>query len=272
MKKMLFSIAALLALAAFGFRNHEAEILRGPVAELFNQTFTVDGIERTALVSPNSVPAPKEGSPLVLIFHGHGGTARFAANRFNIHAHWPEAVVVYPQGLPTVSNRDLQGQRSGWQILPGQQSDRDLKLFDAVLDWAKKKYKIDGSRIYAGGHSNGGFFSYVLWVSRGDKIAAFAPSAAVFGNKATNANPKPALLITGQGDNIVPSERQEKNVEAVLKLNQCETTGKEIGKGITLYKSKANADTAVYLHNGGHKMPDNTGEVMAKFFKEYRLR
>jgi hypothetical protein len=31
------------------------------------------------------------------------------------------------------------------------------------------------------------------------------------------------------------------------------------------------ADTAVCFHNGGHKIPDNTGEAMVKFFREYPL-
>lgn len=272
-KTLIFTVAlgALLALLSCRHHNAKAQPTQSR-AEPITQKFTVDGVERTAIIVPNSATAPKEGSPLVFIFHGHGGTARNSFNRFEIHRHWPEAVVAYMQGLPTVTGRDPDGKLPGWQNAPGLQGDRDLKFFDAVVDWAKKTYKIDVNRIYAGGHSNGGGMTYALWTARSQVIAAFAPSAAVFGFKAARSQPKPALLIVGQGDTIVPTANQERNVTVVLNLNQCETTGKPFAPNVTLHKSKVGADTAVYNHNEGHRMPDNTGEMMVKFFKEHRLK
>lgn len=270
---LIFNVAigAWLALAAFQpcFAKAQATRFR---AEPITQKFMVDGVERTAIIVPNSATAPKEGSPLVFIFHGHGGTARNSFNRFEVHRHWPEAIVAYMQGLPTVTRRDPDGGLPGWQNAPGMQGDRDLKFFDSVVDWARKTYKIDASRIYAGGHSNGGGMTYALWTARSQMIAAFAPSAAVFGFKAARSQPKPALLIVGHGDTIVPTANQERTVTVVLNLNQCETTGKPFAPNVTLYKSKTGADTAVYNHNGGHRMPDNTGEMMVKFFRQYRLK
>ena len=44
---------------------------------------------------------------------------------------WPEAVVVYPQGLLTPGRlSDPQGKRAGWQKAIGAQDDRDLGLHD----------------------------------------------------------------------------------------------------------------------------------------------
>ena len=40
-----------------------------------------------------------------------GGTMNFAARRFRLHELWPEAVVVYPQGLATKTPRDPAGKR-----------------------------------------------------------------------------------------------------------------------------------------------------------------
>lgn len=242
------------------------------LAEPVNQKFMVEGVERTAIVYPNSTSAPNDGSPLVFVFHGHGGTAKFSERRFRIHTHWPEAVVFYMQGLPTTTSRDPQGGRPGWQNSPGMQGDRDLKFFDVAVKWAKQKFKIDDKRIYACGHSNGGGMTYALWSARSNVIAAFAPSAALFGFKARNASPKPALLIIGEGDNIVLTSNQERNASIVLRLNQCEQTGREIGTGIKLYQSRVGADTEIYTHSGGHRMPDDTGEVMVKFFKRHKLR
>ena len=79
------------------------------------------------------------------------------------------------QGLPTPSPVDPRGRFPGWQREVGQSGDRDLKFFDAVLATLKQKYPVDEHRIYATGFSNGAFFTYVLWATRGSTFAAFAP-------------------------------------------------------------------------------------------------
>src|SRR5262245_1641470 len=67
-----------------------------------HRTIVVDGVTREYRLYTNSGPAPATGVPLVLVFHGHGGTAGIYARWLGIHELWPEAVVVYLQGLPGV--------------------------------------------------------------------------------------------------------------------------------------------------------------------------
>src|SRR5260370_1318733 len=93
---------------------------------------------------------------------------------------WPEAIVVYPQGLPTPGIiMDPKGERPGWQREPEQEHDRDLKFVDAILATLRKKYSVDPYRIYATGFSNGGLFTYLLLSQRPNVFAAFAPGGAV---------------------------------------------------------------------------------------------
>ena len=87
---------------------------------------------RQALVfpAPASAKDAKASVPLVFCFHGHGGNATQASRSFGMHEAWPEAVVIYPQGLPTPGQlTDPEGKRNGWQGAPGLQEDRDLKFF-----------------------------------------------------------------------------------------------------------------------------------------------
>ena len=71
-------------------------------AEPHAMSWTVGGLEREALVyAPAKSPA--DGSPLLFVFHGHGGNMRAAARGMKYQVVWPEAIVVYPQGLPTVT-------------------------------------------------------------------------------------------------------------------------------------------------------------------------
>jgi polyhydroxybutyrate depolymerase len=115
-----------------------------------NQTYTVDGIRRTALIYLNTMPVRATGAPLLFVFHGHGGTAQFVARRFRLHELWPEAIVVYMQGMPGVPGiTDQAGERNGWQKNPGEVGDRDLKFVDTALAEILEKYFVNSRRIYA---------------------------------------------------------------------------------------------------------------------------
>jgi polyhydroxybutyrate depolymerase len=246
--------------------------LANPLAravENFQQMdFTVDGVARTARVYMPSA-AKTNPAPLVFVFHGHGGNARNADRSFHLETEWPEAVVVYMQGLPTVGKlTDPEGVRNGWQAAAGDYGDRDLKFFDAVLARLKQDYKIDAKRIYATGHSNGGGFTYLLWLTRGDVFAAVAPCAAV-AKYAMRLKPKPVMHIAGENDPLVKFAWQKRMMAAIRKVNGCDATGQTWGKDCTLYPSPNGAPVVTFIHPGGHIVPPSAPSLIVKFFKEH---
>jgi polyhydroxybutyrate depolymerase len=212
-----------------------------------------------------------QAAPVVFAFHGHGGTMNNAAQKYDFHKHWPEAICVYLQGLPTPGKlTDLDGKKPGWQHSAGDQADRDLKFFDTVLAWLKKEHKVDEKRIYCMGHSNGGAFSYLLWAKRGDNFAALAPSAATISRKMdSELKPKPVLHLAGENDELVKFEWQKLTIEAVRKLNSCESTGKSWEKKGTEYPSKTGNPVVTFLHKGGHGFPDDAMPIIVKFFQAH---
>jgi polyhydroxybutyrate depolymerase len=232
--------------------------------------WTIGEDAREALVF---APARKDGAPpLVFAFHGHGGTMRNASRSFRIHEEWPEAVVVYPQGLPTPGKiSDPEGKKPGWQHAVGDHGDRDLKFFDAVLAAMKEKYRIDEKRVYSTGHSNGGGFTYLLWSARPGVFAAIAPSAAGAGGLRTakDLRPVPVLHVAGEKDPVVPFETQKKTIDAIRKLNECEAEGKEWAKGCMIYASPKKAPVVTFVHDGDHKYPREAPALIAKFFREH---
>ncbi len=234
--------------------------------------WTVDGTVREALVcAPAS--AARTPSPLVFGFHGHGGTMRHAATSFRLHECWSDAVVVYMQGLPTPGAlTDPEGKKPGWQKVVGDQGDRDLKFFDAVLASMKKDYKIDPKRIYSTGHSNGGAFTYLLWMARGETFAAVAPSGAA-GRFVRDLKPKPALHLAGKTDPLVRFRWQELMMQAVRRANGCDETGKPWASSGdlvgTIYPSKGGTPLVTLIHPGGHKFPREAPELIVRFFKEH---
>lgn len=230
--------------------------------------WTVDDVAREALVSIPSEPGPA-GAPVVFVFHGHGGNMRYVARSFHIHKLWPEAIVVYPQGLPTPGQlTDPEGKRAGWQRTAGDQGDRDLKLFDAMLTTLKEKHRVDESRVYATGHSNGGGFTYLLWATRPDIFAAVAPSAAG-GRNIRSLKPLPAFHLAGEKDTLVRFDMQRRVMEAVRETNGCEGDGEKWAEGCLLYPSKTDTPFVSFIHPGGHQFPDEAPPLIVRFFKEH---
>jgi len=229
----------------------------------------VGDLAREGLVYAPTKPADGP-APLVFGFHGHGGTMRQAARSFPIHDHWPEAVVVYLQGVPTPGRlSDPEGKKSGWQHGAGEQGDRDLRFFDAVLASMKDKFKIDEKRIYATGHSNGGAFTYLLWASRPGLFAAIAPSAAAGAKNIADSKPAPVLHLAGEKDNLVKFEWQMRAVAAVRAFNGCEDQGKPWDKGCTIYASSKDAPVVTFIHPGAHGYPAEGPALTVKFFREH---
>jgi polyhydroxybutyrate depolymerase len=230
--------------------------------------FQVEGDARETLAY---IPDSAKGklTPVVFVFHGHGGKAQNAVRMFAMDRHWPEAISIYMQGLNTPGRlTDPQGKAPGWQKSLGDQNDRDLKFFDAVLARLKQDYKVDAKRIFSTGHSNGGAFTYLLWAERGDVLAAVAPSAAAPAESLPKLKPKPVMHIAGEKDSLVKFEWQEKAIAAVRKLNGCEPEGRPWGKDCTYYASKAGAPVVALIHPGAHQVPPGGPALIVKFFKE----
>lgn len=233
--------------------------------------FTVGDDKREALIY---VPAKSDKPlPVVFAFHGHGGTARHAARTFAYHTHWPEAVCVYMQGLPTPGQlTDPDGKKAGWQAKAGDQADRDLKFFDEVLKTLKKDHAIDDKRVYCTGHSNGGGFTYLLWAQRGDVFAAVAPSAAV-ARYAKDLKPKPCLHVMGEKDPLVKPEWQKTMTETVRKVNGCDAEGKSWEKAGkltgTVYESKGGTPFVSLVGPGGHEFPSEAPKLIVQFFQQH---
>ena len=239
---------------------------------LVRREWTVDGVVREALVyaPPGARTNP---APVVFAFHGHGGSMSNAARMFSFHTRWPEAIVVYMQGLNTPGRlTDPEGKKPGWQSAISDQDDRDLKFFDAVLASLEQDYKVDSKRLYATGHSNGGGFTYLLWAARGEKFAAFAPSAAIITKDLARLKPKPVLHVAGDKDPLVKFAWQEMMMNKLRELNQCGTGEPWEGeKGCTLYSSKLDAPVVTYIFPGTHQFTSTAADLAVKFLKQHAL-
>lgn len=242
---------------------------RGAVSGAQALKLTVAGQERDALVFAPTANTPGGHPPLVLVFHGHGGSSRAISAQLPLHAAWPEAVVAYPQGLPTRSHVDPGGAKSGWDSnddAPTKADNRDLAFVDALLTTLHGQYSTDDARTYAAGFSNGAAMTLLLWTTRGSKFAAFAADAGVmFGWKPTV--PKPVLYIGGDRDPEVTPAMQRDTVASIRTLDAATADGQPCGTGCTLYPSTSRSQVQVMRHPGAHQVPSFAAGAIVAFLK-----
>jgi polyhydroxybutyrate depolymerase len=228
-------------------------------------TWTVDGDERRAILYPPTDKSPGGRAPLVLAFHGHGDTVE-NYQYTEMHRAWPAAIVVYFQGL-----RSRRDGLSAWQVEKGQDDDRDLKLVDVALASLRQRFKVDDTRVYATGFSNGAGFTYLLWAERPKVFAAYGPVAGRIPASVHLANPKPIIHVAGAQDRQIRFLDQQVAIDAAKSADGATGEGVPCGKGCTAFETGL-ADVQTVVHPGGHEYPAGTSERIARFFRQHPLK
>lgn len=222
-------------------------------------SWQVDGQTRDALVYAPATARGGEGVPLVLSFHGYGDNMENFQHT-NLHLAWPDAVVVYFQGLET--RRGLRG----WQV-ERSAVNRDLRLVDEALASLRETYNVDEDRIYATGFSNGGMFTYFLWAERPDVFAAYAPVAARLRPSVRPTQARPLFHIAGERDRVIDFSAQGAAIEVAIAVNGVADTTTSCGEGCTIHGSDTSAPVMAWIHGGAHTYPRGTSERIVSFFR-----
>jgi polyhydroxybutyrate depolymerase len=170
----------------------------------FSRIIEVDGETREYLIYiPNSYDTIKS-VPLLLNFHGFGGSANEFMNDADMRslAASYSFILVYPQGS------SLDG-FSHWNACPiggDNKSDADdFGFVEAIINKVSSQYNIDVERIYSAGYSNGGMMAYGLANYRSDLIAAVASvSGAMLDCIGSTSHPMPVVHLHGTSDGVLP--------------------------------------------------------------------
>ena len=168
---------------------------------------------------------------------------------------WPDAIVVYPQGLHTPTPRDPSGAHPGWQREAGQFGDRDLKFFDAMVSTIRAKYRVDDRAIYSAGFSNGAVFTFLLWAERPAVIRAAGICAGVILPSVHLREPRPVIHIAGRADDVARFELQQRSIAIEHARND--------PAGVAVRED---------IHDGGHVYPDFATAHIVRFFRSLPRR
>lgn len=231
--------------------------------------WTIDGVQRSAIVFAPASTTGAAKHPLVFAFHGHGGNAPGTAQLMHLQTVWPQAIVVYPQGLPSPTPGDPSGAKPGWQFKSGDSNNRDLKLFDAMVSTLKQRYHVEPRRIYTTGFSNGGVFSYLLWAERAKTIAAVGEVAGSLDATETLTTPRALLAIAGKADTTNPFTNQVASIDRARQADNATGAGTACGPICTFYPSAGGNKTPVktLIHPLAHVYPPWAPAQIVTFFK-----
>jgi polyhydroxybutyrate depolymerase len=231
----------------------------------------VNGVNREYILY---IPPGHNGqvpAPLVLNFHGYGSNAvqqQIYAN-MNIVADTADFIVVYAEGL-----------NSAWNTFGFQTTPDDVAFTTAIIEDVNERVRVDASRVYACGMSNGGYMSHLLACQLEDRIAAIVSVTGILapGVMATcnPSRPVPVLQIHGTNDATVPYNggigigSVDSTMQFWLAKNNCPTVATVIDtlpnnnntdnsypiRYRTLNCDSSTEVTLIKIVNGGHTWPN----------------
>jgi len=151
-----------------------------------------------------------EPTPLVIVLHGYGVTARIqlAYSQLGDLVEDAGVLMLAPEGTDDEEGSLFWNATDACCDFYGVGVD-DVAYVGGLIDEVKSVYNVDPARVYLFGHSNGGFMSYRMACERAGDIAAIVSLAgATFDDPAAcdPAEPVSVLQIHGDGDDSVDYE------------------------------------------------------------------
>lgn len=159
-------------------------------------------------------------APVVMLLHGGGqsmteifDTTAGGTRVWTNVADEEKFLLVAPNGFDGTTN-NANGSNQNWNdcraLTSSNQgfSDRDdVAFISELIEWVKKSFSVDNTRVYATGVSNGGLMSYRLATELNTKIAAISSFIALQPDPSECSTPAasmPVMICVGTLDPLMP--------------------------------------------------------------------
>jgi polyhydroxybutyrate depolymerase len=171
-------------------------------------TITIEGMQpRTYYLNVPSKYTPDAPVPLLLGFHGLGGSATVFREQSQIDVFTNDANVisVFPNGYGSIAGAEASWNAGSCCGLANINQLDDVKLISMITKSVQKRYNIDKKNVWAIGFSNGGMMSYRLACELSDQFTAIGVGAgALMTSTCSPPNPVSVIHIHGGLDWKVP--------------------------------------------------------------------
>jgi polyhydroxybutyrate depolymerase len=169
----------------------------------FDLTLQVGSRSRTFLLHLPPRFAERGPLPVLLAFHGGGGSAQGFQKYAGLDAVADREgfAVVYPDGSGRLGRRLLTWNAGGCCGSAREARVDDVAFTIRLLGDLARDLPLDGTRVYATGHSNGAMMAYRLAAEAAERIAAIAPVAGTMQlSSFAPARPMPVLHVHSVDD------------------------------------------------------------------------
>lgn len=281
---ILYAFSALLLTA------DDTELPSPPSAGDYTLKLKASGFDRLARIHVPKGYAAGTNPPLVLAFHGAGGSGAtmLENNGWAAQSNQAGFIVVAPDGLPAFPRLPANFRTNPrlWNSgvlnpnTPRAQID-DVAFVSQLLNELKSRLLYDEAKVFVTGHSNGASMTFLLGAKLSERIAAIAPVGgpmAVADPKPTK--PLPTLFIIGVADPLVPFNGGEVKLpwgppkthppvseflapwaKALGCINEPRPIAENDGLKKVEYSAMAGKAslTAIFITNHGHEWPGGQG-------------
>jgi len=256
------TVAAVAASAAPAFAACD-----GPPGPTGTIELKTGAVTRTFVVRVPLTAAARKPAPLIFLFHPFGMNAQYMQGRVPMPRVWPEAIAVYPQGLPRGGGFGFQ---PAWQTGSGEMDDRDLVFFDQMLEWMRANHCVDDSRVFVMGYSNGARLSSLLACQRAGAIAGVAIASGSLSCDPPEA--RPIILAHGLADQTIPYARAADASSTWAARNGCKAPPRVGAVGCFAADSCSAAPVGLCTYEGGHEYWEPFTRAIADFLKNVTLK
>jgi polyhydroxybutyrate depolymerase len=178
--------------------------------KLNNRKIIIDKLARNYEFYVPSSYNGKKALPLVLMFHGAGGTGRGAsfetgwlkkAESEGFFMAFPNALPRYPDKASNFRRNPQLWNDGSKRFYSEQNAVDDIAFVKALIQDLETNFRVDSKRIYATGFSNGASMTFKVGAELSSLIAAIAPtSGALWLDGFTLSRPVSMCYITGSDD------------------------------------------------------------------------
>jgi polyhydroxybutyrate depolymerase len=175
-------------------------------AETIEHASNIFGLKRMFRVYIPPLLSGKSGLPLVIALHGGGsnGKAMEKFSRLSETARKDGFIAVYPDGTGRIK-RMLTWNAGSCCGYAAEKNVDDVAFIRFLIGFMIREYRVDSSRIFLTGMSNGAMMAYRLAAEIPERIAAIAPvSGTCAGNPEVELPPMPVMHFHGTEDAYAP--------------------------------------------------------------------
>jgi len=172
-----------------------------------------EGLRNYLVMQPPS--AANALRPLIILLHGHGGSAEFMLGQVPILGYTAPAwrLLAEREGFMVIAPNGVDGAdgNSAWNDCRADAASNsttdDVGFISALIDSAIREHRADPKRIYVYGYSNGGGLAYRLGIELGPRLAAIGVQSMLMPTHSSCKPPAfalPLFVSHGTLDRIAP--------------------------------------------------------------------